>query len=85
MVLASTVDIQVVEVTPCKSHLVYSTGEGPWRANEHEGEGETEGQGGQQKVADLGFTGSDDGGVVEPDEDAPNGQSEEGMQGWADS
>ena len=75
MVLASTVDIQVVEVTPCKSRLVYSTGEGPWRANEHEGEGETEGQGGQQKVADLGFPGSDDGGVVEPDEDAPNGQS----------
>ena len=45
MVLASTVDIQVVEVTPSKSRLVYSTGEGPWRANEHEGEGETEGQG----------------------------------------
>lgn len=82
MVLASTVDIQVVEVTPSKSRLVYSTGEGPWRANEHEGEGETEGQGGQQKVAELGITGSDDGGVVEPNEDAPDGQSEEGTQGW---
>lgn len=50
-----------MEVTPPKSRLAYSTGEGPWRASEHEGEGETEGQGGQQRVAELGITGSDDG------------------------
>ena len=53
-----------------KSCLVYGTGEGLWMTNEHEGAEETEGQGGQQKVAELVVIGLADGGVVVPDEDA---------------
>lgn len=37
---------------------------------EHEGAEETADQGGQQNVAELAVSGSDDGGVVVPDEDA---------------
>lgn len=39
---------------------------------------ETEGQGGQQKVAELALIGSDDGGVVMPNEDGRGGREELG-------
>lgn len=53
-----------------ESCLVRSTGEVSWVTNEQEGAEETEGQGGQQKVAGSVVIGSDTGGVVVPDEGA---------------
>jgi hypothetical protein len=42
-------------------------------------------QGGQQQVAELAVIGSDNGGVVVPDEDAQDAQGKEEEQGCADS
>lgn len=61
-----------------KSCWAHSTGEGPWLTNEQEGAEETEGQGGRQKVAELAVIGSDNGGVVVPNEDGQGGREELG-------
>lgn len=83
MVLASTVETQTVKVMPkaawCTAHV-----KGPGWPMNMKGQ-RKQCQGGQQQVAELAVIGSDNGGVVVPDEDAQDAQGKEEEQGCADS